>query len=212
MQRKPSPDVSSPAGRRRMLGMAAGTAAVVAAGPVAATEAEPIEALWRDYLQACKRYTDACEAEWDATDAAREQCPPRPASLYARDYHTGELTPLYEDTLIRWRDTAKGSGFGSHEDLDKRLATLKAWEAACAAVDQAHGVDALSERAEELGAAMDALAERIIETPAQTMRAALVKLKLAVKLRGIVEDDDEDGGAGRVIRCLIADIEAGGAK
>lgn len=203
-----TPEIRATATRRAAIGLVAGSAIVAAPGLLAAMEADPLEALWIEYQEACKRFTAASETELSATQTAKREHPPRPSSLYGQNVHSGKTTPLDRETLTRWRDTAMKMQIGGVDRFDHALSIMCKWEAACDAVDRLHGVDVLSEHAEALCLAMDAIEGRIVETVPRSMRGVAIKLKLAAKW-GAYEDDENETDIGRIILRLIADLEAG---
>lgn len=196
--------------RRRAIGLAAGSAIIAATSPAAATEADPLVGMWRAYQVANDRFKQAIDVEREAARNARRNYPPRPADLYAKNALSGELLALDEEQITAWRDQCRSLGFRSAAAAhEKRLETLRTWEAQLDAVDRAHGTETLTDKVDALAAEVDALQNEIIDARPQTLRGVRIKVMLLARL--CLSDPNEEAVA-RCIGALIADLNvaAGG--
>jgi hypothetical protein len=194
-------------GRRRLLALAAGTAAITTTAAAETVEVEPLECLWREQVRLGAMYRQQCDAEVAAEEIAEANYPPRPRILYARKYGTEEHIELNGLMIKRWLKEAKRLGIG-HAVHEQQLRAWNEWRAACATVDAAHGLPQIETRSAALLAELYSIEDAILEAPARSMRGVLVKLRLLAELEEFASDDMAQNFPARMVLGLIADLEA----
>lgn len=195
-------DIRATATRRRVIGLAAGSAVIAATGPAAAITADPLEALWHQYERLGRLFDEACDVESAAAKMARSKHPLRPRILFGRKHETGARFALSIGEITRWRDQSAAMGLPERELHERQLAAWHLWREACAAVDAQHGLTELEARSAALLDEITALEDAMAGTPTTSVRSVLIKLRLADKM------GFEDDRAGSIVLGLISDLES----
>lgn len=152
----------------------------------------------------------------DASDREERAMPERPAHLYRHRLRTDEVIvrhPLDVSDLDRMDHallTVLGRSPAHELALCRLRADLAAHDVACARVKAAHATTALDAELDATDARADALARRILETPARSVRGIAVKLALGFAwgdMREVIEGDREAGLGERMLISALGDAE-----
>ena len=173
----------------------------------ARTDAGPsLQVLWREFRASWKTYSKAMDEIDKVRTRARPHRPPRPASL-TRDFLLADGGHKSFELNQDFIKSMTHIGALTADEGTQLLAECKNWDAACRAIDEAHGMLA-AETAETAAAdRYEEAQQRFIKAPTRSVEDIGLKLRFLADLENYSQE--RDIAPAMVVYAMLRDIKAG---